>query len=238
VCETCGRRFGVASNLNRHVRRCILRPVNTANAPRPTSSDDGSTPQITTPTPVAAVSASLSPAAISAPCQFADPHLSTNGEADSVPAAKRKSKRAQAPSPSQSHASVNSAEHQPEPQSDSPPRVIQQTFKRRRRAPSPSRWIPFSLLAFDLSPIELQKSTPVPLPPVTPVPASVRTVWSEERDSWDENVGVAPYDRYEYKGTLPGPGLGMNYNTGTFGGRDVGNLGGAGSFIMGRLVLA
>ncbi|THG93506.1 hypothetical protein EW145_g8359, partial [Phellinidium pouzarii] len=28
VCTICGRRFGVASNLNRHTRRCAARPVN------------------------------------------------------------------------------------------------------------------------------------------------------------------------------------------------------------------
>ena len=30
VCETCGRRFGVASNLNRHVKRCLQRPIHSA----------------------------------------------------------------------------------------------------------------------------------------------------------------------------------------------------------------
>ncbi|KAH8111496.1 hypothetical protein DFH11DRAFT_1793618 [Phellopilus nigrolimitatus] len=36
VCTICGRRFGVASNLNRHTRRCAARPVNGlgASAPR------------------------------------------------------------------------------------------------------------------------------------------------------------------------------------------------------------
>ena len=34
VCETCGRRFGVNSNLNRHVKRCILRN------PPPEAADD------------------------------------------------------------------------------------------------------------------------------------------------------------------------------------------------------
>ncbi|KAH9009085.1 hypothetical protein EDB85DRAFT_1481165 [Lactarius pseudohatsudake] len=29
VCDICSRRFSVAPNLNRHVRTCVLRPVNT-----------------------------------------------------------------------------------------------------------------------------------------------------------------------------------------------------------------
>ena len=32
VCEICSRRFSVASNLNRHVRRCAYRPVNTMHS--------------------------------------------------------------------------------------------------------------------------------------------------------------------------------------------------------------
>lgn len=30
ACEICGRRFGVPSNLNRHTKKCILKPVNAA----------------------------------------------------------------------------------------------------------------------------------------------------------------------------------------------------------------
>ncbi len=47
VCDICSRRFSVASNLNRHVRRCVLRPVNTmhnaqASLGQPTNADASS----------------------------------------------------------------------------------------------------------------------------------------------------------------------------------------------------
>jgi hypothetical protein len=77
--------------------------------------------------------------------------------------------------------------------------------KRRRRAPSPSHWIPHSLLAYNLSPSEGEKSSPVPLPPVFPLISFGSVI--EERNSYDENFGFAPYGD-DWNGTLPGPGLG------------------------------
>ncbi|KAJ3825799.1 hypothetical protein EV361DRAFT_950702 [Lentinula raphanica] len=102
----------------------------------------------------------------------------------------------------------------------------QTTCKRRRRAPSPSRWIPDSLRGFILE--ELHKATPVPLPPV--VPSAY-----EERNSLDENVGVTPYHPREWarKPQLPGPGM-SNY---IFGGKDVGNFGGGGREMFGRVLV-
>jgi hypothetical protein len=56
---------------------------------------------------------------------------------------------------------------------------------------------------------------------------------TEERNSYDENVGVAPY-REHWKGRLPGPGL----VTG-LGRKDIGNIGEhGGGYFMGRLSLA
>ncbi|KAF9261978.1 hypothetical protein L218DRAFT_973779 [Marasmius fiardii PR-910] len=80
------------------------------------------------------------------------------------------------------------------------------TQKRRRRAPSPSRWIPASLLNFTLE--ASQKTASLPLPPVRP------SEWdNEERDSFDENIGVAPYHprEWQYKPFLPGPGLATGF---------------------------
>ncbi|KAF5392203.1 hypothetical protein D9757_001419 [Collybiopsis confluens] len=99
--------------------------------------------------------------------------------------------------------------------------------KRRRRAPSPSRWIPESLRGYILE--GLQKTTPIPLPPVKP------SVY-EERNSWDENVGDAPYHPREWdcKPRLPGPGV-HNF---LFGGRDVQNIGNVGrEQILGRVMV-
>jgi hypothetical protein len=72
--------------------------------------------------------------------------------------------------------------------------------KRRRRAPSPSRWVPLSLLTFDLCPVEATKATSVPLPPVMPATF-------EERNSWDTSFGRRPYYPEEWSGRLPGPGF-------------------------------
>ena len=120
---------------------------------------------------------------------------------------------------------------QSQPRGRAPLESKRPTAKRRRRAPSPTRWIPFSLLAFDLTPAEYHKSTPVPLPPVKP---SMNGQWIEERNSWDENVGIAPYHT-DWTGKLPGPGFRIGHGFG-LGGRDVANLG-AGGYFMGRLSL-
>ncbi|KAF8150398.1 hypothetical protein K438DRAFT_440864 [Mycena galopus ATCC 62051] len=87
--------------------------------------------------------------------------------------------------------------------------------KRRRRPPSPSRWIPASLRAFNLLAAEVIPAAPVPLLPVSPRYDSDTgsdlsgPQWDEERDSWDENVGSAPYHPRDWEKThrLPGPGV-------------------------------
>lgn len=129
---------------------------------------------------------------------------------------------------------INSSSQSPEPavaaRTARGPRDSSTLYKRRRRAPSPSRWIPDSLRGFVLDlDSALQKTiVSVPLPPVTPNPIG------EERNSWDQNVGNAPYHprEWEIKPRLPGPGvdsLGTSTNMGrgmnVFGGRDVGNIG-------------
>ncbi|KAF8548749.1 hypothetical protein OG21DRAFT_1390302, partial [Imleria badia] len=104
--------------------------------------------------------------------------------------------------------------------------------KRRRRAPSPSHWIPQSLVDFHITPAEYTKPTPVPLPPVTAYKDPCSDEWIEERNSWDDNVGALPYHPCGWKGTLPGPAVGL-------GGKDVMNLGlvNGGTYVMGRLVM-
>jgi hypothetical protein len=100
--------------------------------------------------------------------------------------------------------------------------------KRRRRAPSPSQWIPHSLLAYNLSPSEGEKSSPVPLPPV--VPFISLGIVIEERNSYDENFGFAPYGD-DWNGKLPGPGLGVAMGLVWRNGCDVGG------YVTGRLRL-
>jgi hypothetical protein len=46
----------------------------------------------------------------------------------------------------------------------------------------------------------------VPLPPVKPL-WTLEMIY-EERDSYDENVGLAPYAD-DWSGRLPGPGVGL-----------------------------
>ncbi|KAJ7447925.1 hypothetical protein B0H11DRAFT_2082043 [Mycena galericulata] len=123
--------------------------------------------------------------------------------------------------------------------------------KRRRRPPSPSRWVPASLSAFNILAPEANKPAPVPLHPVSPTrvrPAprydsdsgSDGPQWDEERDSWDENVGRAPYAPGEWakKHRLPGPcgmkfggAVGGNYNADSEYG-----YGGGGSRVRNRAI--
>ncbi|KAJ7058683.1 hypothetical protein C8F01DRAFT_1255101 [Mycena amicta] len=100
------------------------------------------------------------------------------------------------------------------------PKTRARPTKRRRRPPSPSRWVPPSLRAFNLLPPEASPPASLPLEPVSPSRSSSGTspssssschspgstlaseyhqqlpeypAWDEERDSYDENVGSAPY---------------------------------------------
>ncbi|KAG7439532.1 uncharacterized protein BT62DRAFT_938880 [Guyanagaster necrorhizus] len=132
-CETCGRRFGVASNLNRHVKRCILKPVN-ASLPARSSGTPSPTPPM------------------------------------------RSSPSSQA--------------------------------KRRRRAPSPTVWIPYSLRTYN---VVLSGHVSCPALPVSPGPY-------DERDSYDPHVGMTPYHPkdWSWKPRLPGPAviLGVGFGVG------------------------
>lgn len=140
ACDHCGRRFGVASNLNRHVRRCGTRSVQGGssyiNALTPElSHSDTSPPPRSSGTTSPPGSASASPSADShetGPIRRGRARISTIDAAggDTSP----------------SH-----------PSSVSRP-------KRRRRAPSPVQWIPASLQKFSLSPYK--QTCPVPLAPV------------------------------------------------------------------------
>jgi hypothetical protein len=106
--------------------------------------------------------------------------------------------------------------------------------KRRRRAPSPSRWVPLSLLSFNLSSEENARSVQVPLPPVR------RHLPREERDSWDENCAPRPYHPEGWQGTLPGPGFPPNHG---LKGREVNKFnfgqggGTASAFTVGRVLV-
>lgn len=171
VCDTCGRRFGVQSNLNRHAKRCALRPVNSTKALAGTSS--------------AGVSPSEQPA------QQEEIRADLPVE---IPRGRKRKSVAQDPTAD-----------------DTPTETTVGRPKRSRRAPSPCRWVPDSLRSFDLTP--QTKSTPVPLPPVQPFGDS------EERDSLDENVAVAPYHPLGWKGILPGPGVMERDIANTSGGR-------------------
>ncbi|KAJ7038680.1 hypothetical protein C8F04DRAFT_1034219 [Mycena alexandri] len=113
----------------------------------------------------------------------------------------------------------------PLPSSVDSPKAPAAPRKRRRRPPSPSRWIPASLRSFNILPPELTPAADIPLAPVRPTYLCPNTgrvpgpQWEEERDSFDENVGRAPYHPSEWDKTcrLPGPavkfggGIGGNY---------------------------
>ncbi|KAG6901999.1 hypothetical protein C0995_005799 [Termitomyces sp. Mi166 len=169
----------------RHVRRCILKPVNAAQAA-------GKQQQLTASGTTRA----------NEPSSMPSPSSSNSDKANSP-------SRAAASSPSRQTRPLGAP-------------------KRRRRAPSPSRWVPPSLLSFNLTPPEAKKCTPVPLPPVR------RNLPKEERDSWDENVSSTPYHPRGWKNVLPGPGLGLG-----LGGKDVRNLniGNNGGYMLGRVLV-
>lgn len=210
MCDTCGRRFGVASNLNRHVKRCILKPVNAANR-APMSAN------VTTTS-----SSSSTPPSTDAPPPLRVP--TATGDTPSFPPAapvRSSYKRTR-----DNDADTTSPPDSPTQSSSKPP------AKRRRRAPSPSQWIPQSLVDFNITPPEYTKPSPVPLPPVTAYKDASSDEWIEERNSWDENVDPFPYHPCGWKGTLPGPGIGL-------GGKDMMNLGlvNGGTYVMGRLVM-
>ncbi|PPQ83485.1 hypothetical protein CVT26_004155 [Gymnopilus dilepis] len=59
--------------------------------------------------------------------------------------------------------------------------------KRRPRAPPPLQWVPPTLQHFNLQSDDSRRVPSVPLPPVR------RNLPEEERDSWDENMGLTPY---------------------------------------------
>ncbi|KAF9482361.1 hypothetical protein BDN70DRAFT_435995 [Pholiota conissans] len=212
VCDTCGRRFGVASNLNRHVKRCILKPVNT---PSP-NSQSGS--------PLAAATAESSGSSslvssLTSPTPSEDTSSATNA---------RTGKRGRGRSTS-NNASPSSSSSNPSMACPTSPNKASGQ-KRRRRAPSPSQWVPATLQNFNLVSEDSYRVTAVPLPPVRRNPPR------EERDSWDENVGHSPYHPCGWSGVLPGPGLGHGLG---LGGKDVRNmnLGGRGGHMLGRVLV-
>ncbi|KAL4247261.1 hypothetical protein ABKN59_006867 [Abortiporus biennis] len=130
-CDTCGRRFGVASNLSRHVKRCVLRPVHGAAAIATSTTRHASTSSTS--------SSDIPPGVI--PDMFVP-------ENPAVPkTSARASRRRSSVEVVQDSTVVGDSSSSPEqqPQASTKPR-------RRRRAPSPSHWVPDSLKAFDLTP--------------------------------------------------------------------------------------
>ncbi|KAF8878454.1 hypothetical protein BD779DRAFT_1663823 [Infundibulicybe gibba] len=217
VCDTCGRRFGVASNLNRHVRKCILKPVNTP--PSSTKSSSGSPPASDAP-PVKLVG------------MLADMHLPVNTRCD--PEKQISGRSGSGITRTSADALSNESSHCAPQANSAATRAAMRSKplgqKRRRRAPSPSQWIPCSLLSFNLTSEYSHRSAALPAPPVKRNPPY------EERNSWDENTSVQPYHPCGWKGVLPGPGLGLGLG---LGGRDVRNLnlGGNGGFMLGRVMV-
>ncbi|KAI0761653.1 hypothetical protein BD413DRAFT_588516 [Trametes elegans] len=188
ACESCGRRFGVASNLNRHARTCRAANPGGAAAAVVPAAGSSSSPAVASPTSSDASGATIALASAPAPAQ------APASPSDAAPIA-----TATAPTTASRKASSTEDPNTTEMSSDA-----RQTRarKRARRAPSPVLWVPESLKAFDLTP--LAKGTPVPLPPVRPFQENNRV---EERDSFDENASPTPYHPHGWKGRLPGPGL-------------------------------
>ncbi|KAG6333435.1 hypothetical protein ID866_5656 [Astraeus odoratus] len=261
VCDTCGRRFGVASNLNRHVKRCVLKPVNLANRANQTSNSGATSATTTTTTTASATpstSAMASPAASSSTSSSTSSapvhaHAHARGlESSTSPdlsacATARSHKRGRetdafelpAPAASGTNANMNTDTNtntntNTNTDTNTCATAPKPAIKRRRRAPSPMQWVPQSLVHFTISQQgEHTKATAVPLPPVSTVRDAMSDGWVEERNSWDEDVAVLPYHPCGWKGTLPGPGLSRAAKEGGEGG----GLVNGGSYVMGRLVM-
>ncbi|KAL6298164.1 hypothetical protein BKA93DRAFT_812386 [Sparassis latifolia] len=198
VCETCGHRFGVASNLNRHAKGCAQRQANVLVKGAVSTSPTGTTPA-TDASADADADADTSTSGTAFSAAESSSTLSSVGL--STHAVIVSTSSALAPPRGRKRKVTSSSDNSSgTPSSDRPPTRA----KRGRRAPSPSRWVPDSLKVFDLTPIS--KGTPVPLPPVQPFQDANAHVW-EERDSFDENADVAPYHPQGWRGRLPGPGL-------------------------------
>lgn len=213
VCDTCGRRFGVASNLNRHVKRCILKPVNVTSPSHKSTSGSPSSP-VDSP----------STSTMSSPNQT---HISSA-------ALGKRSRTSSTTSPPDVSLPINDTSSQlialAASSSSASTKSKVSGQKRRRRAPSPSQWVPETLQNFNLLSEDSYRVTQVPLPPVRRNPPH------EERDSWDENANQTPYHPCGWRGILPGPGLGHGFG---LGGKDMRNLdlGGRGGFMLGRVLV-
>ncbi|KAI0321454.1 hypothetical protein OF83DRAFT_1080923 [Amylostereum chailletii] len=139
TCEICGHRFGVASNLNRHARKCRLRPVNSRGLPASSSNAASSSDASSEPGP----SDSTSPA----------PTLrEERSESPETPGPKR--------GPAHGRTSISTVEA-------AAGATVGTTRKRRsRRAPSPVIWVPNSLSRFAIG--SVKKACQMPLEPVLP----------------------------------------------------------------------
>ncbi|KAI0271697.1 hypothetical protein BC834DRAFT_967136 [Gloeopeniophorella convolvens] len=141
ICDICDRRFSVASNLNRHKRRCALRPVNAlrSSPARPAQSGDAEDGA-----PGKADRCPRGHREASATDAMSDSTLSSNSSP--TPPAPRRMPLAEAIFPGDA--------------------TLRPRKKRPRRAPTPTNWVPKSLFGFDLQPSN--RCCPVPLAPVHP----------------------------------------------------------------------
>ncbi|KAJ3485806.1 hypothetical protein NLI96_g4688 [Meripilus lineatus] len=213
-CDTCGRRFSVASNLSRHVKRCALKAVHTGGParasgsasgggpssspdPQPGSSTSVASPKTTIGDPSSA-GGSRAPSS-SSTTEFRNEFVAVQPNLDASSPSGRSGKRKRT-SPSVSDPSS------PPGTSPTPAEAQPSKPRRRRRVPAPTLWVPESLQSFDLTPIP--KATPVPLPPVHPYTDPITRIY-EERDSYNETTNETdkPYHPDGWKGVLPGPAI-------------------------------
>ncbi|KAJ8457302.1 hypothetical protein ONZ45_g18363 [Pleurotus djamor] len=177
-CDYCHRRFATSSNLKRHASSgaCFAKPIGAI--PSETSKSSSATATSST-----SIHLPTSPVAV--------PEIDQVVVEPAPP--KRKRRRATASSNSQPSTSG------PMSQDGSTDKHTAPKPKRSRRAPSPSKWRPPTLLRYDLHSDVMKESVLVPLPPV--LPSKV-----EERNSFQEN-DENPYHPSGWRNKLPGPGL-------------------------------
>lgn len=216
-CDTCGRRFSVASNLSRHVKRCALRPVHggptraPGSAPptssaspdphQPPSSSSSSGTSLTTTTGTTNATGNTDTSTTVSSSEFRNEFVAVQPNLNTSPSA-RSNKRRRTSSTSDPASPSGTSSSQLASTEPQPPKP-----RRRRRVPQPTLWIPESLKLFDFTP--LLKPTPVPLPPVHPYTDPVTRILYEERDSYNESLNDTerPYHNEGWKGVLPGPAI-------------------------------
>lgn len=207
VCQYCNRRFGVASNCNRHLKICKLAPIgevdsSSSESDEPSAITSSANQYFPKETLVPAPKSLPSPVKVAARTIAPRPLPNTDGLEHPTPSFATKVPT-EAELISSRRDALRTSELEPRPLLSIP-----QARKRSHNSHSEETWIPASLLHFNFLPFT--GCAPLPLPPVRPhiihdnvhptenfsLDVDGKTYVWEERDSYDLNVHPTPYHPY------------------------------------------